>query len=683
MTIGSTSAATDMAQDPTVVARATTALGRELPTWLVAGLAGSAVAVATAGAVGTTLLAIGWYRPAVVGGSALVAAAAAGFAAVRGLGRRVNADHRAALVALGLVVVFFGFASALRSEHLLTDRDPAVYLSSGRSIARTHELTPEIPDGPFKSPEFGNVGNRYGSNFFPMLPVILAVGWSIGGESGMLLVGPVLGCLGLLACYALAARVLGPRRGLVALAILIVAPLQLWFARDAYSELIVQLVALTGLWLYLETRGRGRWGLGALAGALVASSALARIDALAIVIACVGLVAAEWLRADSDPVPMRARRVVAAFGVTLVVCTAGTFVVTHKLAAGYIKALGDEYRPLVAVLVAAVFGMVAVVVAHRLRPGFGHWLATRRYLFGLAVIASVGVFAWAYVGRPDPVRDLPIVIRYPITDAIRTSVANWHYSRSLHWFASYFGLAGIVLAFAGFVLLAASARRGNGAAATLFLVVVPMTVLYLARPSIAPDQPWAMRRYLPVVIPGIAIAMVVAIESVWRFAREQRGAVARGVAVAIVGVAVLAFALPTANAARPFVRARVQHGAAAAINGLCRVAGPDGAVLVYGHAFLNNELPQPISAFCGVPVGTSSTVDIPALARTWHGLGRRLVVVTAVPESVVKLVPSAKVAAHLVVSDDHDIEKSFDHAPRRDAPAPMNIWILEIPVGAG
>src|SRR5207245_11034655 len=68
----------------------------------------------------------------------------------------------------------------------------------------------------------------------------------------------------------------------------------------------------------------------------------------------------------------------------------------------------------------------------------------------------------------------------------------------------------VVVAFAGFVILASRARRGDGAAATVFLVVVPVTVLYLARPSISPDQPWAMRRYLPVVIPGLAIAVAVA-----------------------------------------------------------------------------------------------------------------------------------------------------------------------------
>ena len=659
--------------------RAPTPPERLLPTWLVVGLVGAVVAVATAGAVGVTLLAVGWYEPLVVGASAIVAASAVAIAASRGLGRRANADHRAAMAAVGLVLVFFGFAGALHSEHLLTDRDPAIYISSGRSIARTHELTPEVPDGPFKSPAFGNIGSRYGSNFFPMLPVLLAMGWSIGGELGMLLVGPLLGALGLLAFYALASRVLGPRRGMLALALLVLEPLQLWFARDAYSELIVQVVVLGGLWLYLEARARGRIGLAAVGGALVASSALARVDALAIVVGSLGLVAAEWLRSDSEAVPTRARRVVAAFGGGLVAVTLAGLVLTHKLASGYIKALGDEYRPLVAALGAAGVAMIAVIVVHRLRPGFGRWLASRRSLFPLAVTAAAAVALWAYVWRPDPAHDLPVVKSYPISLALRSAVDNWYYSRSLHWFSWYFGVAGIIVAFVGFVLIASRARRGNGAAATVFLVVVPVMVMYIARPSIAPDQPWAMRRFLPVVIPGIAIAVTFALTAGWRAARRARGTAVRQVAGAAVGAVALLVAVPTASAALPFARARVQHGAVSAVNDICRTTGPDTAVLVYGHAFLNIELPQPIRAFCGVPVGASSTVDLQQLAQTWHQLGRRLVVVTAVPAAVEHLAPRAKVVGHVTVADDHDLEKPVDHAPRRSAPTIADIWILEIP----
>lgn len=652
-----------------------------LPSWFVTGLVAAVVWCATAGTVGVALLVAGWYEASVVAGAATLASLAAAIAASRGLGRRVSADHGAALVAVGLFVAFFAFAGAFHSEHLLADRDPAIYIDTGRSIARTHELKPKIPRGAFTDRVFGTTYGRYRPDFFPMLPVLLAMGWSVGGDSGMLLVGPLLGALGLLACYALASRVVGPRAALLAPAFLMIAPLQLWFARDAYSELLVQVVVLGGLWLFLEARAQARWGLALLSGGLVASSALARIDALAIIVGSLALFAAEWIRCDSDAKSVQARRVVAAFGCALVGGTVVALVTTYNVAYGYVTALGSQYRQLIAALVAAVVGVVAVIVIHRVRPGLGRWFAARKYPFATIVAASAGVFAWAYIWRPLPASDLPVVDPgRPVSRVVRTATYAWHFSRSLHWFSAYIGVVGLVVAFVGFVVLASRARRGNAAAATVFLVVAPVAVMYIARPSITPDQPWAMRRYLPVVIPGLAISVAVVLQAGWHAARSVRESFARTAATAGVGAVVLLIAAPTAAATVPFVDARMQHGALAAVHHICRTAGDDGAVLVYGARYLDIELPQTIRGFCGVPVAKSSTVDVLQLARDWRALGRRLLVATAVPDVVLRRAPGATIVGHEVISDDDDPERVFDRAPRRFKPIPVEIWLLRIPV---
>ncbi len=653
-----------------------------LPSWLVTALAAALVWCATAGAVGIALLLAGWYEAGVVGGAATLAALAAAVATSRGLGPRPHADRRAALAALALGVVFFAGASVFHSQHLLLDRDPAVYIATGRSIARTHELRPKTHVGAFASPIFGDPNTRYDPNFFPMLPVLLALGWSIGGDLGLLLVGPALGALGLLACYALASRVLGPRAGLLVPVVLMIAPLQLWFARDAYSEVLVQVVALGGLWLYLEARARARWGLALIGGALVASGALTRIDALAIVVGALVLVAAEWVHADPDATPV-GRRVVAAFGGALFGGTLVALATTYHVSHGYITSLGTEYRELLGALVVAVVGVAVVVLIHKVRPGFGHWFVRTRYPFAAAVAASTVVFVWAYVWRPDPRSDLPVAIAgRPITQALRDAANNWHFSWSLHWFSAYFGLPALVVAFVGFVVLASRARYGDSAAAAVFLVVVPVAVMYIARPSISADQPWAMRRYLPVVIPGVAIAIVVALEAGWRRARSAHGSRTRTAAAFGMVAVLLLVTVPTATAAWPFARARAQDGAVAAVHHICRTAGHQGAVLVYGGHFLNTELPNALRTFCGIPVGSANTVDLPALARQWHALGRRLFVATVVPSQVLSTAPGSTIAGHEVVSDDDEPERVFDRAPRRFKPIPVDIWLLEVPATA-
>src|SRR5207245_58506 len=110
----------------------------------------------------------------------------------------------------------------------------------------------------------------------------------------------------------------------------------------------------------------------------------------------------------------------------------------------------------------------------------------------------------------------------------------------------------------------------------------------------------------------------------------------------------------------PFARARAQHGALAAVHHICRVAGDDSAVLVYGYRYLDIELPQPIRGFCGVPVGRATAVDLLQLARKWHELGRRLLVATAVPDQVLRNAPGASIVGHEVISDDDDPERVFE-----------------------
>ena len=328
-------------------------------------------------------------------------------------------------------------------------------------------------------------------------------------------------------------------------------------------------------------------------------------------------------------------------------------------------------------------GLAMVVVIHRVRPGIGRWLNRQRWLFALAVAASTAVFAWAYIWRPAPMSDLPVPSPgQPVAGALRTAIIAWHFTASLHWFSAYYGLAGLLLAFVGFVVLGAAAQRGSAAASAVFLVTVPVAVLYIARPSISPDQPWAMRRFLPVVIPGIAIAVVFALERGWRFAGARRSVLARRATAAGVVIVGMAAAGSMVNTALPFVTARAQHGAQSAVSHICGVAHDDSAMFVASGGFLSNELPDAVTMYCGIPTATAASIDLRPTARKWHELGRRFLVATVDPGSILKLVPEGKIVGRYVVSDDADPERVFERAPRRFAPVPMVIWLIEIPPSA-
>ncbi len=654
-----------------------------LPSWFLAVLCAAVVWCAAAGIAGIALLVAGCYQAAVVGGIATFAGIAAGVVTTRGLGPRRQVDHVAPLVAVALCLAFFAFAAALHSEHLLRDRDPAVYITTGRTIARTHRLRPKIAVGPFKDPVFGNPNARYRPDFFPMLPVLLALGWSVGGDTGLLLVGPVLGALGLLAIYAFASHVVGTRVALFVPALLAVVPLQLWFARDAYSELVVQVLVFGGLWMFLEARACASRRAALIAGCVVASAALARVDALAIFAGAFMFLGVEWARCDSDPVPMRARQTVATFAGALFVATVVSIVTTHHVATRYVTSLDAQYRELLVAFFLSGVAVGGAVVVHRVRPGLGRRIASRSDLFVAAVVAGTAVFVWSYLWRPDPARDFPVVAPgQSASPAVRNAMFDWHFSRSVHWFSAYFGVVGIGAAFVGFVILAVRARRGGRAASLLFLVAIPVTVLYLARPSITPDQPWAMRRYLPVVIPGIAVAVIVAFVTAVRAAERARRNSTRTLGRLLTAAAGVVVVVGTVRVAIPFATARMQRGAEAAIHRVCAEAG-DAAVLVYSGNTLDIELPDVLRAFCGMPVGTSDSasdaVDLHQLALQWHASGRRLLVAAPATRIVTSRVPAAVLVGHFLIADEDEPERVFDQAPGRHRARPFEFWLYEIP----
>lgn len=663
----------------------------ELPRWLTIPLAVALVFVATAGFVGVTLLVFDVYHPLTTLAISAVPAAAVAVQLARRLERPQRAAHAPAIAAIALALAFFAFNGTFHSEHVLTDRDPAIYVNTGRSIARHHELHPVIRTEAFADsdrfsfsvPSMGV--NKHGGlvfGFFPMLSALLALGAAAGGDLGLLLVSVVLGTLALLCTYALGSRVAGPGWALFVPVFLMINPLPGWFARDSYSELVVQLLAVGGVWLYLLARSARSPFIAGVAGAVIGAACLARIDAVAIVAGLVVLAGVEWLRGRNQRVPDR--RAVIAFTLGMLVVTYGSDRLANEMVRGYVLALHDQYEALLRLLVAAISVVILLVVIDWLVPSVWVQLARLRSAAAIACIGIiVSVACWAAFIRPKPLSALPVrAAGDPATGAVKQAVKAWHRTQTMHWLGDWFGPLSLAVALVGLVALVWWAFHGNVAALAIVLLVVPLTVMFLARPSIAADQPWAMRRFLAVTIPGIAVTLAVVLRLLYDSARLLRSTATR--ALAFGGVAVVAAALlaPSARASGPLLQARSQAGALDAVHELCRAAGPDGAVLIHGYRYVNLEFPQTLRGFCGIPA-TKGRRDVPielaSLARDWERYGRKLYVLTAVPDSL-RSVPGAHVIerAHVVVEDGDAPRPTLNDRSRELRGREREVWLLEI-----
>src|SRR4029077_5990812 len=73
-------------------------------------------------------------------------------------------------------------------------------------------------------------------------------------------------------------------------------------------------------------------------------------------------------------------------------------------------------------------------------------------------------------------------------------------------------------------------------------MALSLSALYLWTPQITPDQVWAMRRYVPVVVPGLIIAAVAELRAAWTWwttSSAVRVVVRGGVIVACAAVLVV------------------------------------------------------------------------------------------------------------------------------------------------
>jgi hypothetical protein len=274
--------------------------------------------------------------------------------------------------------------------------------------------------------------------------------------------------------------------------------LQVWQAKYPSSETFAQLLvsgALLGVVVALQTRWRPAAGL---AGLLVAMSYLARPDGLLLVLLAVAAGCALIVAGRFDA---RAGWFAAGLAITLPYGFYQAYVTARR----YTLA---NHVPDLSVVLAVVGGALVVAVVLRLAvPGAGRRVAQlleRRPVqlrVGIAVVGVAALLAVLGFLRPrlfGPVYGEWLGRPYRTYDEV-----------TLLRLSLFITLPGFALALAGFALVAL--RRWRAPAWALILPLLCLLPLYAYRASVAPRLMWWTRRFVPVVLPGLAVLMAVAL----------------------------------------------------------------------------------------------------------------------------------------------------------------------------
>src|SRR5699024_2450586 len=136
------------------------------------------------------------------------------------------------------------------------------------------------------------------------------------------------------------------------------------------------------------------------------------------------------------------------------------------------------------------------------------------------------------------------------------------------------------------------------------------TLLYVWNPSIIPDQPWMMRRYLPAVIPGLLLLAALTSQRPPALIRRQvpSGSVPF-VTAGVTVVAVSVFVLSPLRLTAPPAATRWQAGGFRGVHTVCEEIGGDAVVLFASDQDAWRPLMTPIRAICDVPVLRTSGED--------------------------------------------------------------------------
>jgi hypothetical protein len=577
---------------------------------------------------------------------------------------------------VAVAVVFAVWQIAERTEQIIFLRDPSTYLQVGYWLA--HHGTLPIPNalaafgGSHPGLSFASV-NYYprGSGIVPQfmtgMPIVLAASIWLGGVPAALVTTPLIGACAVLSFGGLAGRLAGPRWAPAAAAVLAISLPEQYTSRSTFSEPLAQVLLFGGLCLLADSlvvkptvsasgkpRGPGQdMVLAALAGLALGLTILVRIDGLSDILPAVPFLGVLLAARRRQAVP---------FGVGLVIGVGYGLADGYLLSRPYLDLEAPSLRPL-ALITAVVVVLTVAAVALTARPAAKAKakLASLRtaklasWLPGAAAALTVLIFVGFAIrplvqtvaGETDPT-SIAYVAELQKLAGLPIDGRQQYYQNSLYWVIWYLGIPAVLLGAFGLAVLA---RRGLRALATwqdagqalriwalpgMIALWVIVTVLY--RPAVSPDQPWASRRLVPFVLPGLILGAIWA--SVWLKERAGQLGRTRVTSAVVASCCVASLLIPTALtnfdlgvaktatgrhlSAHGMAFRRIGTGELAAVTKLCAAIGPDSSVVIL-DSLTADRFAQLVRGMCDTPAAVLTKVTpatVGAVVTGIEGVGR-------------------------------------------------------------
>ena len=399
------------------------------------------------------------------------------------------------IIAIAMVLFFHPY------EYIAGGWDPGVYVNTGINISRTgsilihddflKELSPEDQKvfshirhiGVEKYPGFPITDADKGiitPYFFHLYPVWVAIFYSLGGTKFALMVNAVFGLFSLFAIYSGVKVLFNREAGLISVFLVATNIAQIWQVRFPTTEILTQFLIFSGIYLLaLFSKDNGIF-FGVLAGIIFAVTFLARIDTILLLPA---LLIFFYYR---SLIKFRKEDLSFISAFTLIMLLVFIYYLTlARLTAGFI--INDFTIIKSTLFVIFIIAVSLVLIAFRMLPehiravGISA-LSSKRTKLVIIILLSM-LFLYGCFIRPAFIEG-----------------KNAKNLLELSWFLTPIGLAA---AFAGLIWLTFNGLDKYNI--FFYMTAIFVSLFFINSKMIVPVYMWAVRRFIPVVVPSAAV----------------------------------------------------------------------------------------------------------------------------------------------------------------------------------
>ncbi len=609
----------------------------------------------------------------------------------------------------GTAAAAVGFAVwqwLLASPSLIVDRAPGVatqaafWIADNGSLPITGSLAffgGAHPGLALASYGFAAHGSGLLPTVAPGLPIVLAAGLWAHALPGAAVVSPILGAIAIFAVGGLTGRLAGPQWAPVGAVLLGACLPEIYTSRSGFTEILAQALLFGGLCLVVDGLGPGRSRVIAALGGFVLGMAVLADPAVAI--ALLPAISFLGVMAASGRGQSLALGAGLAGGVALALAGDAALASASTLT----EAFGNAGWPVLGFTLATAIGVVVGVV-RPVRRRVAGWLAARplRWLpdvaAGLVIAVMVGFAIRPYLQTVQGPANAYIAglqrMAYLVPQPGRRYAED-----SFYWVVWYAGAPALALGVAGLALLARRCLRallswrdpvGAARAAALPLgVTMWAAITVLWQPATVPDQPWASRRLVPVVLPGLIVFAVWM--AGWLIARSRRRGA--GLVPLVAAVACFVVALGAPVAATTFGVGAIWNGQPGlgpvpggvgthptgagqvlAVGRVCGAIPPRSSVIIV-DSVAARQFTEVIRGMCGVPVGVmagASRAQVQAVIAGIERSGRRPVLFSATQAGLAPFLVPARRVVDLVTQQDAHV---LTQPPASTWPVRYQLWM--------